>query len=179
MSFPGSKLKYKHRNYIFNLPFWKKIKEEKKIDLSYKQARQVIDKSQEIIADIIVEEEDGFKLPFGLGYITVTKFISNKLARDWKKSKELGKSVYFTNLNTLGYSVRVIWYSFLYHSNRNYFFREIYMFKTSEYLSKRVSKAFAEGKKYIAWEQGDFVSKGRLEKFYQDKIKNIKDDGSN
>jgi hypothetical protein len=174
----GSKFKYGHRNYIFNLAFWKRLKEEKKLQLSYKQAKQVLDKSQEIISDVIVEEEDGFKLPFGLGYIVVTKFISKKPAKDWKKSKELGKDVYFTNLNTLGFSVRVAWYGYLHQSNRNYFFREIYMFKTSEYLSKRVSKAFAAGKKYIEWDQADFVSKGRLEKLYQDKIK-MKDDGSN
>jgi hypothetical protein len=175
----GSKFKYGHRNYIFNLAFWKKLKEEKKLQLSYKQTKQVLEKSQQIISDVITEEQDGFKLPFGLGYIVVTKFIAKNPAKDWKKSKELGTNVYFTNLNTLGYSVRVVWYGFLHQSNRNYFFREIYMFKTSEYLSKRISKAFSEGKKYIEWDQADFVSKGRLEKFYQDKIKNIKDNGSN
>ncbi len=168
----GSKYKYKHRNYILNLKFWRRLKNEKKLTLSYEQCRDILEKSEDIISAVIINENDGFKMPFGLGYIVVTKFISKKLAKDWKKSKELGKDVYFTNLNTLGYSCRVSWYGFLHKSNKNFFFRDIYMFKTSEYLSKAISKAFASGKKYIEWDQADFVNKGRLEKFYQDKIKN-------
>jgi hypothetical protein len=170
----GSKLKYGHRNYIFDEKFWKKISEEKKIDLSYKQARAIIDKSNDVVADIVIGEQDGFKLPFGLGYIAATKFIPKNPAIDWKKTKELGKKVYFANLHTLGFSIRVIWYGFVKDGNKSTSFRNIYMFKTSEYLSKKLVKSFSSGKQYKEWTPEDFVNKGMLEKFYHKKIQKSK-----
>lgn len=174
MSVAGRKNKYGHRNYIFDKSFWKSLFNEKKITLSYKESRVVIKKSSEIISDIVVDEHDGFKLPFGLGYIVATKFIPKKPAIDWKKSKELGKHVFFTNLHTLGYSIRVVWYGFMNDGNKSNSFRNIYMFKTSEYLSKRLVKSFSSGKTYMEWTSADFVNKGMLEKFYREKIQNNK-----
>jgi hypothetical protein len=174
MAFKGSKLKYGHRNHIFDVPFYKRVVKEKGIKLTYKEARQVFDKANEVVSDVITNEKDGFKLPFGLGYIVATKFICDKLAKDWKASAKAGVDVFYTNLHTLGYSVRVIWYSFTKESSRSYSFRNVYMFKTCEDLSKKVSKAFSNGKDYLEWTAADFVDKGRLEKYYRNKIANNK-----
>jgi hypothetical protein len=174
MAFKGSKLKYGHRNHIFDVAFFKKIAKEKGINFTYKEARKVIDKANEVVADVVTDEKDGFKLPFGLGYIVAHKFISQKLAKDWKASAKAGFDIFYTNLHTLGYSVRVNWFSFVKESNKSYSFRSVYMFKTSEYLSKKVSKAFANGKEYMEWTSADFVDKGRLEKYYRSKIANNK-----
>jgi len=174
MSFPGSKIKYGHRNHIFDVSFFKRVCKEKGIKFTYKEARAVIDKANEVVAAVVVEEKDGFKLPFGLGYIVATKFISKKLAKDYNKSKELGYDVFFTNLHTFGYSVRATWFSFTKGDIKSNSFRNLYMFKTSDYLRNRISKAFASGKEYMEWTSADFVDKGRLEKYYRNKIANNK-----
>lgn len=176
----GSKLKYGHRNHIFGIAFWKRLIEGKKLELNYGQSRSIITRANEIIGNIILEEIDGFKLPYGLGYLVATKFIPKNPAIDWKKSKELGTTVYFTNLHTFGYSVRVSWYSFIHDCNRSNSFRNIYMFKTAESLSKRVAKKFAAGKDYLCWVPADFVNKGMLEKLFRKRIENSKNivDGS-
>jgi len=176
----GSIIKYGHRNHIFSLEFWKKLVERKKLNLDYKQSRAIISRSNKIIADIIIDEIDGFKLPFGLGYLVATKFVPKNPAIDWKKSKQLGKRVYFTNLHTFGYSVRTIWYSFVHDCNKSNSFRNIYMFKTCESLSKRLAKSFVAGKNYMEWTPADFVNKGMLEKLYRKRIENSKniEDGS-
>lgn len=176
---PSNKLKYGHRNYIMNPEFWKAISKKKDLKLSYKDAKLIIDKSNEIISNIIIEERDGFKLPFGLGYLVATKFIPKNLSIDWKRSAEVGKRVYFANLRTLGYSIRTIWYSFIKEGNRSTSFRNIYMFKSSRDLSRKLSKSFANGKTYCEWSSSDFVDKGRLEKFYDKNFRNKnKEDGS-
>jgi hypothetical protein len=174
MSAKGSKIKYGHRNHIFDRVWFKKIAAEKGIKLSYKEARLVIDKANDTVANVVMNEIDGFKLPFGLGYICVTKFIPKNPAKNWKASAEAGYPVYYTNLHTLGYSPRVNWYSFIKDGNKSYSFRSVYMFKTCEYLSKKVSKMFSAGKEYMEWTPADFVDRGRLEKLYRGKIANNK-----
>ena len=171
MPAPGSKLKYGNRNYIYNTDFFKKnLVEDKKTKLSYKDCKNIINVASKNIAGCITDEIDGFKLPFGLGYIVASKFIPKNPAIDWKKSNESGVRVYHNNLHTFGYSVGVKWFRVGRIQNAN--FHEVFKIVTYKTLSQSVSKAFGSGSKpYSEWCMDDFIQKSRLENMYSKKYR--------
>lgn len=168
----GSKLKYGNRDYIFSRDNWKEEWKEDadKFGLSYSDVDKIIKTANQNIADVIVEENDGFKLPLGLGYICAIRFIPKKPAIDWKATeKNGGKHVYFTNLGTLGYSVGIKW--FRVGRVENISFNEIFKFKACKKLAQTISKRFKQGKVYSELTISDFIEIGRLENLYNKKFR--------
>lgn len=167
----GSKLRYGNREYIFKMPFYKKkLVEEKKIELPFDVCKKIIESCNKNIAEVVVEELDGFKLPFGLGYICAGKYIPTNPMIDWKKSNEVGKYIYHTNLHTNGYAVKAYWFRVGRIDNTK--FHQVYKFSPYKTLSTLISKAFGTGKKnYTDWATSDFIEKSRLENLYNKKYR--------
>jgi len=163
-------LKYDDRDYIFDKDFYNKnLVEKHNIDLSYLQCRDIIYHANKIIAAAIQNEVDGFKVPFGMGYLCATKYMAEKPAINWKLTKQLGKYVYHTNMHTDGYTCRVMWFRVGRASNSH--FHEIFKFKAMRGLGRSVSALFSAGKNYNEWSIHDFIEKGRLENLYNKKYR--------
>ena len=67
-----------------------------------------------IIVDYVLNGSDGFKMPFGLGFIQVGKYrpkqyTPNSLSVDYKASKEYNKRIYHLNEHSDGYKYRLYW----------------------------------------------------------------------
>jgi hypothetical protein len=171
MSFKGSKLKYGNRDYIFNMSFYKKkLVEKNNITLSFVECKKIINACNKNIAEFVVEETDGFKLPFGLGYLVVSKYIPVNPAIDWKRTKEFGQRVYHLNLHTLGFAIKINWFR-VGRINHNHF-NEVYKFSPYKTLSLASSMAFRSGRKlYSEWSAIDFIEKGRVENLMNKKYR--------
>jgi hypothetical protein len=166
----GSVLLYGDRDYIFSPKFHKEnLVKGKNVDLSYKECKEIIEHSNKIIADVIQDEVDGFKLPFGFGYVCPMKYEATYPAINWKESERIGKTVYHTNMHTEGFSVKIQW--FRVGRIDNVHFNEVFKFKAYKTLSQKISKAFSKGKPYVDWKMGDFISKGKLENLYNKKFR--------
>lgn len=167
----GSKFRYGNRDYIFNLDFYKKnLVENRKVDLSFTDCKKIIESCNKHISSIIVDEIDGFKLPFGLGYICAGKYKPTNPLVDWDNTKKSGKKVYHLNLHTFGYAVKLYW--FRVGRIRNTHFHEVYKFVSYKTLGKKVSAAFKTGQKvYAEWAVSDFIEKGRVENLLNKKYR--------
>lgn len=175
----GSTLKHGNRDYIFGPKFFKKLKEKNPVlSLTYSQASEVIRHANKVIAQVIENEDDGFKLPHGLGYICAVKYIPTNPMIDWPNTHKHfprtmpgneGKFVYHTNFHTFGYSPKISW--FRVGRITNSALNETWKFKATTHLSKAVSKAFAGGKQYQELTYADFIEKSRLENLYNKKYR--------
>lgn len=171
----GSTLKHGNRDYIFDREFYKALKEKNpKFNLSYIECSKIIRYANKQVAQVIENEDDGFKLPFGLGYISVVKYVPTNAMIDWKSTEKAGKHVYYNNFHTLGYSVKLGWFRVGRISNSA--LNETWKFVAMSPLSSAVSNSFSKGKNYQAWTHTDFIEKGRLENMYNKKYrKELKD----
>ena len=166
----NTSLKFGDRDMIFSKKFHRTLQKTKDLKLSYADSKMAIDKANDNIAQIILTEHDGFKLPFGLGYICITKFKSKKLSIDWDTTKKIGKKTYFTNLGTLGNSISIKWFK-VGKAPMTVAFLDIFKFRSCRKLSRSASKRFKEGKEYYEWSVNDFYEKGRLETLYDRKFR--------
>lgn len=172
----GSKLKFNDRDYIFNKKFYEEILVEKrKTTLTKDQCKALIEGVNKNISKCIVEENDGFKLPFGLGYLVAKRYEPVKDMIDWQKTRENnGTHVYFANLHTLGFACTVKWFRVGRISNSR--IGDTYKFATYKTLRKAVSDAFRSGRKiYSEWSVSDFIEISRLENLYIKKYRKTKD----
>lgn len=166
----GSTLLYGDRDYVFSPDFYKNtLVKERGTDLSYKDCKAIIKHSNKIVADCIRDEVDGFKLPFGFGYIAPMRYVATNPATNWKETEKLGKTVYHTNMHTDGFSCKVQWFRVGRITNSH--FNEVFKFKSYKTLSQKVSLAFKNGKNYHDWLLSDFIEKGRLENLYNKKYR--------
>ena len=67
-----------------------------------------------VILECLEDRSDGFKMPSGLGYIRIGKYLpktytDKSLSVDYKASKEYGKRIYHLNEHSGGYKFRLFW----------------------------------------------------------------------
>jgi hypothetical protein len=169
----NSLFKCPDRDYVFNMTFYKKnLVEENKVKLSFTDCKNIIDTCNKNIAKVIENEVDGFKLPNGLGYLTVVSYVPCKDYVDHHNTKKIGKKVYHLNLHTSGKACKVKWFGFRYIRLKSMTsFLDVYKFKSYKTMSQSVSKAFKFGKDYVNWTVNDFINKGRLENLYDKKYR--------
>lgn len=166
----NSHFKYGNRDFIFDKKVWNDLIQKEKIDFSFTECNKIIKNCNSNISEIIREENDGFKLPVGLGYICAIRFVPKKPAIDWIATKKNnGKYVYFNNLNTFGFSVAIKWFRIGRVANIS--FNEIFKFKACRKLSREISKRFRGGKIYSELTNSDFMEIGRLENLYNKKYR--------
>lgn len=80
----------------------------------YSLYKRILDEMCQIIQEIVLERSEGFKMPYGLGFIQVVKYrpkslTPKSLSVDYKASKEYDKKIYHLNEHSDGYKFRLYW----------------------------------------------------------------------
>jgi hypothetical protein len=102
--------KIKNRVNYSSKNFYKEfIKKYPNTSITCENYSNILEESTLCIRDFILNNELGFKLPYNLGYIAVTKFKQKKHYRvvDWKNSNLLEKEIPLTNLHSFGYMFKI------------------------------------------------------------------------
>ncbi len=84
------------------------------IDVPYSTYMRILDEMCNVILDYVFNRSDGFKMPFGLGFIQVGKYRpknlnAKSLSVDYKASKEYNKTIYHLNEHSNMYKYRLYW----------------------------------------------------------------------
>lgn len=103
------KIKKNKKSYTF-----RDMYTECPIDVPYDAYKRVLEEMSRIILETLLERSEGFKMPFGLGYIQIVKYKPKKLndkslSVDYKASKEYDKRIYHLNEHSNGYKYRLYW----------------------------------------------------------------------
>ena len=84
------------------------------IEVDYGLYKRILDEMCRVILEQILERSEGFKMPYGLGFIQVGKYkpkslTAESLSVDYKASKEYDKRIYHLNEHSDGYKYRLYW----------------------------------------------------------------------
>lgn len=84
------------------------------VEVDYSLYKRILDEMCTIILEHVLERSEGFKMPFGLGFIQVGKYKPKglnpqSLSVDYKTSKECNKRIYHLNEHSDGYKYRLYW----------------------------------------------------------------------
>lgn len=84
------------------------------IEIDYGLYKRILEEMCRIILDVVLNGSDGFKMPFGLGFIQVGKYLpkalnDKSLSIDYKASREYDKRIYHLNEHSNGYKYRLYW----------------------------------------------------------------------
>ena len=87
---------------------------EMPVDVDYSLYKRILDEMCNVILEYVLERSDGFKMPYGLGFIQIGKyrpktFSQQSLSVDYKASKEYDKKIYHLNEHSDGYKYRLYW----------------------------------------------------------------------
>lgn len=96
-------------------------KQYKHIKITFKEYKEVLYTYNRMLIAHILETGDQVRLKHGMGYLTVSKYKPSRTPKivngkeysrlnvDWKATHEEGKTVYFLNPHTDGYSFFFMW----------------------------------------------------------------------
>ena len=84
------------------------------IEVDYGLYKRILQEMCRIILEAVLNSSDGFKMPFGLGFIQVGKYLpkalnDKSLSVDYKASREYDKRIYHLNEHSNGYKYRLYW----------------------------------------------------------------------
>lgn len=84
------------------------------VEVPYARFKRIIERFNEIVKDELLSASEGFKMPYGLGYVRIVKYkpktyTDKSLSVDYKSSKEEGKKIYHLNEHSDGYKYRFYW----------------------------------------------------------------------
>lgn len=84
------------------------------IEVPYELYKRVLAEMCVVILEHVLERAEGFKMPYGLGFIQVGKYRpknldNNSLSIDYKASNEYNKRIYHLNEHSDGYKYRLYW----------------------------------------------------------------------
>ena len=87
---------------------------EMPVEVDYSLYKRILDEMCKVILEYVLERSDGFKMPYGLGYIQVVKYkpksyTEQSLSTDYKSSKDYNKRIYHLNEHSDGYKYRLFW----------------------------------------------------------------------
>ena len=169
----NSKLKFGKRYNPLSPELHKRFVKETGSKLDYKTFVKIIKTTNEKIRIAAAEEEAGVELPERMGLLLVTKYKSKKRPIDWVATNKLGTGVKvpFLNLHSFGYTCHVKWVKLGMVSFKH---NDIYKFEPYRILKRHVAKNFKGGKTYFKWENSDFLSTTKLERFYNKVFKKEK-----
>lgn len=108
------KIRKNKQSYTFADMYVPFLKQNIDVELSYSDFKRILDRMCTIILERIFERSEGFKMPYGLGYIQICKYRpknydSYSLSVDYKASEEYGKKIYHLNEHSNGYKYRLFW----------------------------------------------------------------------
>ena len=98
------KQSYTFRDMYYSMP----------IDVPYELYKRVLDSMCTIILEHVLMRSEGFKMPYGLGFIQVGKYRPKQLndqslSVDYQASKEYSKRILHLNEHSDGYKYRLHW----------------------------------------------------------------------
>lgn len=84
------------------------------VDIDYSRFKTILDTFNKTILESLQDRSEGFRMPYGLGYIRIVKYkpksyTQKSLSIDYKTSKEFGKRIYHLNEHSDGYKYRLFW----------------------------------------------------------------------
>ena len=84
------------------------------IEVDYGLYKRILEEMCRIILDAVLNSSDGFKMPYGLGFMQVGKYrpktlSGESLSVDYKASREYDKRIYHLNEHSNGYKYRLYW----------------------------------------------------------------------
>lgn len=84
------------------------------VEVDYSLFRAILDEMCKVILEHVLERSEGFKMPYGLGFIQVGKYRPKSLTQtslsvDYRASKEYNKKIYHLNEHSDGYKFRLYW----------------------------------------------------------------------
>lgn len=84
------------------------------VEVDYGLYKRILDEMCKVILEYVLERSEGFKMPYGLGFIQVGKYkpktlTPDSLSVDYKASKEYDKRIYHLNEHSNGYKYRLYW----------------------------------------------------------------------
>lgn len=84
------------------------------IDVDYGVYKRVLEAMCKTILEHVLERSEGFKMPYGLGFIQVGKYLPKTLSKDslsvdYAVSKWYDKKIYHLNEHSDGYKYRLYW----------------------------------------------------------------------
>lgn len=99
-----SKISYTFKDMYKTLP----------IELDYFTYNRILDEMCKVILDYVFMRSDGFKMPYGLGFIQIGKYrpktyTEKSLSVDYRESQKYGKRIYHLNEHSNGYKFRLYW----------------------------------------------------------------------
>ena len=96
------------------IDMYKQYRKDYGDDVDYKQFKDILDRFNEEILSCLLQSSEGFKMPFGLGYVQIVKYkpksmTPKSLSIDFKSTAEYGKIIYHLNEHSNGYKYRLYW----------------------------------------------------------------------
>lgn len=90
------------------------VNENIDVEVSYSDFKTVLDSCNKFILETLQNSSEGFKMPYGLGYLIIVKYLPKEysdksLSCDYKTSKQLNKKIYYLNEHSNGYKYRLYW----------------------------------------------------------------------
>lgn len=84
------------------------------IDVDYGVYKRVLECMRSTILEHLLMRSEGFKMPYGLGFIQVCKYLPKTYAKDslsvdYATSKQYDKRIYHLNEHSDGYKYRLYW----------------------------------------------------------------------
>ena len=84
------------------------------VDVPYELYKRILCEMCNIILEHVLMRSEGFKMPYGLGFIQVGKYRpkqlnDNSLSVDYKASKDYNKRILHLNEHSDGYKYRLYW----------------------------------------------------------------------
>lgn len=96
------------------LDIYRYFTQEIGVEVPYFRFKRILDHFNKLILEEIEDRSKAFKMPLGLGFVCIVKYkpksySSNSLSKDYKSSKEEGKTIYHLNEHSNGYKFRLYW----------------------------------------------------------------------
>lgn len=84
------------------------------VEVDYSLYKRILDEMCNVILEHVLKRSEGFKMPYGLGFIQVGKYRPknldiHSLSVDYKSSDIYGKRIYHLNEHSDGYKYRLYW----------------------------------------------------------------------
>lgn len=159
----GTGLVYGDRYNPLNKELYKKFIEETCINVDYDTFVSIIRTNNKLMHDSVIEEEAGIKLPENLGHVIVTKYKSNRVPWDWRKTVDCKTKVPHVNLHSFGYIYHIKWFKIGVRFANNF----IYKFQPYRTLKRGVAKSIKGGGQYFEWENSDLWSSTKMERRFE------------
>lgn len=152
----GTTLKTGERLTIVTPKFHRHFQRETGLEIDYATFAKIIATCNEVSSIKVLDNTSGFKLPENMGYLAVTRYKSKKRSVDFKKTKEIGQTVYHTNFHSYGYKSRIQWFSSQIVRCK---FHQIYKFIPERKVSRELGERMKKGKVYNEFNYSHFKLK--------------------